>query len=100
MVIKTLNTQNPFSDHGQIIKSNRFAGRKGEIQMIHNRVLGEAFGNIAIMGMPRIGKSSLAWNALIPLKDELLSTKIYCHLCMWDVLHPLLIFLSNYFIKC
>jgi hypothetical protein len=75
MVIKTLNSQNPFSDYGQIVKDNRFAGRKDEIQMIHNRVLGEAFGNIAIMGMPRIGKSSLVWNALMPLRDELLNTK-------------------------
>jgi hypothetical protein len=64
MVIKALNTQNPFSDYGQIVKGSRFAGRKEEVQKIHNRVLGEAYGNIAIMGMPRIGKSSLVWNAL------------------------------------
>ncbi len=70
MVIKTLDSQNPFSDYGQIIIGNRFAGRKEEVQTIHNRVLGEAYGNIAIMGMPRIGKSSLAWNALMPLKEE------------------------------
>lgn len=70
MVIKTLNTQNPFSDYGQLIKEKRFAGRKQEIQIIRNRVIGETFGNIALMGMPRIGKSSLAWNALMPIKEE------------------------------
>jgi hypothetical protein len=75
MVIKTLNSQNPFSDYGQIVKGSRFAGRKDEIQTIHNRVLGEAFGNIAIMGMPRIGKSSLVWNALMPLKDKQFNRK-------------------------
>jgi hypothetical protein len=69
MVIKTLNSQNPFSDYGQIVKGNRFAGRRSEIQTIHSRVLGSSYGNIAVMGMPRIGKSSLVWNALMPLKD-------------------------------
>lgn len=75
MVIKTLNLQNLFSDYGQILKGVRFSGRKEEVRTICNRVLGEAYGNIAIMGMPRIGKSSLAWNALMPLKEEQLSRK-------------------------
>ncbi len=73
MVIKTLNTQNPFSDYGQLIKGKRFAGRKLEMQAIRNRVVGDSFGNIAVMGMPRIGKSSLVWNALMPIKDEQIS---------------------------
>ena len=71
MVIKTLNTQNPFSDYGSIVKGKRFVGRKNEIEAIHNRVLGQNYGNIAIMGLPRIGKTCLAWNALIPIKDDL-----------------------------
>lgn len=70
MVIKTLTSQNPFSDYGQIIKDSRFAGRQSEISAIHSRVLGSRYGNIAVMGMPRIGKSSLVWNALMTLKDE------------------------------
>lgn len=70
MVIKTLNTQNPFSDYGQLIKGKRFAGRKQEIQAIRNRVIGESFGNIAVMGMPRVGKSNLAFQALMTLKEE------------------------------
>lgn len=75
MVTKALNSQNPFSDYGQIVKGNRFAGRKEEIQKIHNRVLGQAYGNLAIMGMPRSGKSSLVWNALMPLKEKQLAGK-------------------------
>lgn len=71
MVIKTLNIQNPFSDYGEIVKEKRFVGRKDEIKAIHNRVLGLNYGNIAIMGLPRIGKTCLAWNALIPIKGEL-----------------------------
>lgn len=70
MVIKTLNSQNPFSDNGHLIKGIRFAGRKQEIQTIRNRVIGNSFGNIAIMGMPRIGKSSLVWNALMTIREE------------------------------
>ncbi|MDR2410614.1 MAG: ATP-binding protein, partial [Bacteroidales bacterium] len=75
MVIKTLRSQNPFSDYGQIVEGNRFAGRKSEIQQIHNRVLGTSYGNIAVMGMPRTGKTSLVWNALVPLKEEQLGKK-------------------------
>lgn len=70
MVIKTLNPENPFSDYGQLIKGRRFAGRKQEIQAIRNRVIGESFGNIAVMGMPRVGKSSLVWNALMSIRGE------------------------------
>ena len=71
MVIKTLNTQNPFSDFGSIVKGVRFVGRKKEIEAIQNRVLGQNYGNIAIMGLPRIGKTSLVWNALMSIKEEL-----------------------------
>jgi hypothetical protein len=76
MVIKTLNLDNPFADYGNIVQGNRFVGRKAEIVAIHNRVLGSNYGNLAIMGLPRIGKSSLAWNALIKEKDELSKRKI------------------------
>ena len=70
MVIKTLSTQNPFADYGNIIEGNRFIGRKSSIATIHNRVMGNSFGNIAIIGLPRIGKSSLVWNALMVKKTE------------------------------
>jgi hypothetical protein len=76
MVIKTLNLDNPFADYGNIVEGNRFVGRKSETVTIHNRVLGSNYGNIAIMGLPRIGKSSLAWNALMTEKDELFKRKI------------------------
>jgi len=76
MVTKTLNLDNPFADYGNIFEGNRFVGRKSETVTIHNRVLGSNYGNIAIMGLPRIGKSSLAWNALMTEKDELFKRKI------------------------
>lgn len=75
MVIKALEAQNPFAGYGSIIMGDRFIGRKDAIEAIHNRVLGEPFGNIAIMGLPRIGKTSLAWMALMPLKEQLATKK-------------------------
>lgn len=76
MVIKTLDIENPFADYGNIVEGNRFVGRNSEITAIHNRVLGSNYGNLAIMGLPRIGKSSLAWNALLIKKGELSKRKI------------------------
>lgn len=65
---------NPFADYGKIIHGNRFIGRISEICTIKQRVLGrEQYGNLAIMGLPRIGKTSLAWQAIMEKKDELLS---------------------------
>jgi hypothetical protein len=75
MVIKELNITNPFADTAGIVIGERFVGRKSEISEIHTRVLSELYGNLAIVGLPRIGKSSLIWNALIPLKGKLLQEK-------------------------
>jgi hypothetical protein len=67
---------NPFADYGNIVTGERFVGRKKEITQIQNRVFGINYGNLAIMGLPRIGKSSLAWNAIISHKEELESKNI------------------------
>jgi hypothetical protein len=75
MVIKELNIPNPFADNAGIVTGERFVGRQPEIKEIHTRVLGELYGNLAIVGLPRIGKSSLVWNALMPLKEKLLQEK-------------------------
>lgn len=76
MVIKALAIENPFADYGNIVEGSRFVGRNQEIVAIHNRVLGSNYGNLAIMGLPRIGKSSLAWNALMTKKAELIRRNI------------------------
>ncbi len=76
MVIKALEIENPFADYGNIVEGNRFVGRNQAIQAIQDRVLGSNYGNLAIMGLPRIGKSSLAWNTLMTKKVELLQRKI------------------------
>lgn len=66
-----MKNQNPFLDYGKIVTGDRFVGRKKEIAIIRNRVLNSSFGNIAIQGIPRIGKSSLVWSALIADKEKI-----------------------------
>lgn len=68
--------KNPFIDYGGIVYGDRFVGRKASLRKIEERVLGSAYGNLAIMGLPRIGKSSLAWHAIMDRKNELISQKI------------------------
>ena len=81
MVIESLKTENPFADFGSIVNGNRFVGRKSAIETIKSRVLGNHFGNLAIVGLPRIGKSSLVWNALLCNKQDYQSKKfIICYL--------------------
>jgi hypothetical protein len=62
--------ENPFSDYGLTIHGSRFIGRKTEIQAIRNRIFGKRYGNLAIIGLPRIGKSSLAQQAIIEYQKD------------------------------
>lgn len=73
MAIKSLI--NPFADFGGIVFGDRFIGRKEAIQQINQRVLGKSYGNLAIMGLPRIGKSSLAWQSIMIHKEELIKDR-------------------------
>lgn len=72
MAIESLN---PFADYGSIVHGSRFVGRKNELNIIKQRVLGGTYGNLAIMGLPRIGKSSLAWQGIMEIKDDLLKAQ-------------------------
>lgn len=67
-----MNTnENPFSDYGNIVEGARFIGRSGCLATIGNRVLRPKDpGNLAIIGEPRIGKSSLVHQAVIGRKQE------------------------------
>ena len=73
MATQSLN--NPFSDFGSIVYGQRFVGRKKALNTLSQRVLGDSYGNLAIMGLPRIGKSSLAWQGIMTKKDELIRNK-------------------------
>jgi len=63
--------ENPFADYGSIVYGERFIGRNEEIKAVQNRIFGKAYGNLAIQGLPRIGKSSLARKAIIEYRKEL-----------------------------
>lgn len=76
MVIKTLEQHNPFSDFGKIIDENRFVGRKQAVKQIKSRVLSHYGGNLSIVGLPRIGKSSLLHNSLVIEKAAQLQNNI------------------------
>lgn len=75
--VMTLEIENPFADYGNIVTSNRFIGRKDSLRVIANRVTRpQEPGNLAIIGDPRIGKSSLVYKAVIENKPILISRKI------------------------
>lgn len=69
MATESLN--NPFADFGGIVYGDRFIGRHDAIEQISQRVLGKTYGNLAIMGLPRVGKSSLAWQSIMIHKEQL-----------------------------
>lgn len=73
MATQSLN--NPFADFGGIVHGDRFIGRAEAINKITERVLGSTYGNLAIMGLPRVGKSSLVWHAIMDRKEELIENK-------------------------
>lgn len=73
MATESLN--NPVADYGGIVSGDRFVGRKDALLQINQRVLNNPYGNLAIMGLPRIGKSSLAWQAIMTKRESLLSAK-------------------------
>ena len=68
---------NPFADYGRIIHGARFIGRKTIVNNIENRIIHpDNPGNLAIVGMHRIGKSSLAHKVIIEQKDNLIEKGI------------------------
>ena len=69
--------ENPFADYGKIVRGDRFIGRKKMIGVIENRIIQPVDpGNMAIIGMHCIGKSSLAYKAIMEQKERLIAKKI------------------------
>ena len=70
--------KNPFVDYGTIVYGDRFIGRKDDLRIVDNRVIRQKeAGNLAIIGEPRIGKSSLIYKAILERKSELNSQNIF-----------------------
>jgi hypothetical protein len=66
---------NPFASAGTAVEGSAFVGRQNEIRDISERLFGPEFGNVAIVGIPKVGKSSLMQEALYRRSKELWETK-------------------------
>lgn len=63
---------NPFTNYGRIVHGDRFIGRETIVNNIENRIIHpDSPGNLVIIGMHRIGKSSLAHKTIVEQKDNL-----------------------------
>ena len=64
-------TNNPFASVGAMVEGDAFVGRESEIRTIKERLLGREFGNVSIIGIPKIGKSSLMQRSLLTNVEQL-----------------------------
>jgi hypothetical protein len=80
--------ENPFADYGDIVYGDRFIGRKDDLRVIESRIIRpKEAGNLAIIGEPRIGKSSLIYKSIMDRKTELNCKKllpIWINLCIYE----------------
>ena len=60
-----MERSNPYADFGGTVTGTRFVGRESELRAIASRIFGaRGFGSIAVVGLPRIGKTSLVFEAI------------------------------------
>ena len=65
------NMINPFKSVGKVVTGEDFIGRESALEELRTRVLNIPLANAAIVGLPRIGKSSLMKQAFIEIADSL-----------------------------
>lgn len=75
---------NPFASVGSAVQGTSFIGRENELRNISERLFGVEFGNVAIVGIPKIGKSSLMQEALMSKCEELWEKNRY--IIVWHTL--------------
>lgn len=72
-----MNFENPFVNYGKVVRGERFIGRHKIHSVIENRIIYPVNpGNLAIIGVHRIGKSSLAYKTIIEQKEKLIAKGI------------------------
>lgn len=70
------NIINPFAQKGRIITGETFIGRFQNLKSVANNVIDQNMpNNLAIIGYPRIGKSSLAKQGIIEQRQNLIEEK-------------------------
>ena len=62
---------NFFAGYGKTVYGENFIGRETEIKRIKQRLFSKEFGNLSIVGLPKIGKSSLTYQSLFYQKEKL-----------------------------
>ncbi len=81
---------NPFASYGQIVEGAAFVGRDDEINAITSRIIRAASpGCVAIVGPPRIGKSSLAFHTLRRLARQLMDRRLIAVWCNFHTITSL-----------
>jgi hypothetical protein len=60
-----VTVDNIFRERGKIVRGRQFIGRRRELDVIRHHVFTDKPGNLAVMGMRKVGKSSLAYQALM-----------------------------------
>ena len=71
----TIYNSNPFEKCGKIVSGERFVGRKAIITKIRERIINGS-ANVSLVGLPRMGKSSIAYQALMEDKNGLIKSRI------------------------
>ena len=72
-----MNKENPFSDFGTIVHQDRFVGRAIDLQVVESRVVRPPdAGNLAVIGEPRIGKSSLLYKSIMDRREQFRARRI------------------------
>ena len=72
-----MNFENPFVNYGKIVRGERFIGRHRIHSVIERKIIDPVNpGNLAIIGVHRIGKSSLAYKTIIEQKEKLIAKGI------------------------
>ena len=70
-----MSIKNPFENIGGHKLGERFVGRKEKVEQIQHYCTSQ---NFSIVGMPRIGKTSLAYHSVIANKEKVYSEKPLC----------------------
>ena len=66
-----MEVSNPYADFGGTVVGPRFVGRENELRIVSSRIFGRrGFGSIAVVGLPRIGKTSLVSEAVRRAEQE------------------------------
>lgn len=64
---------NPFVNYDTFVYGDRFVGRRGLLRQIDELLSrNSATTNVALVGPPKIGKSSLAWHCIVSRRDTLM----------------------------